>query len=293
MPKVNAIFIGMATADMQFQLNKYPTEDSKVPALDFMINGGGMALNASIAFSALGGKAVLFAAVGEGGLSDIVRNDLREHDVELVDMAKGEGRIPISSIVSSIQNASRTIVMSSFTNELAPRRDEMAQKLCDSDVILIDGTHCQLLYELLHDARQKGTQVIMDAEIWNEHTDSILRNVDVAICSYNFSPPSCSGPHDIFQYLASTGVHRSAITSGSRHIEFYEHGIRGTIPVPIIDAIDTLGAGDFLHGAFCFFYSKGLSFTDALRKSSIIASESCKTFGTREWTKNIRALKLT
>jgi sugar/nucleoside kinase (ribokinase family) len=47
--------------------------------------------------------------------------------------------------------------------------------------------------------------------------------------------------------------------------------------------VDTLGAGDILHGAFCYYSSLGQVFQEALTNAVRVASESCRFRGTREW----------
>jgi sugar/nucleoside kinase (ribokinase family) len=58
--------------------------------------------------------------------------------------------------------------------------------------------------------------------------------------------------------------------------------VSGQIVVPQINAIDTMGAGDVFHGAFCHYILRQ-NFTDALEAATKIASDSCQFFGTRQW----------
>jgi sugar/nucleoside kinase (ribokinase family) len=55
------------------------------------------------------------------------------------------------------------------------------------------------------------------------------------------------------------------------------------VPVPQVEVVDTTGAGDILHGAYCYYASQGRAFVDALTEAARIASESCRYAGTREW----------
>ena len=56
----------------------------------------------------------------------------------------------------------------------------------------------------------------------------------------------------------------------------------GSIDVPTVKIIDSLGAGDIFHGAFCHFILFK-SFVEALTQASLIAAASCQAFGTRRW----------
>ena len=43
------------------------------------------------------------------------------------------------------------------------------------------------------------------------------------------------------------------------------------IAIEPVQVVDSLGAGDIFHGAFCFYYNLGESFLPALEKASRIA----------------------
>jgi sugar/nucleoside kinase (ribokinase family) len=58
--------------------------------------------------------------------------------------------------------------------------------------------------------------------------------------------------------------------------------------VPATAVVDTLGAGDVLHGALAYQLCAHESldaavFADALRRAVAVASRSCASFGTRAW----------
>ena len=82
-------------------------------------------------------------------------------------------------------------------------------------------------------------------------------------------------------YLA--GVQKIAISNGAGPIQILAGESSATIHVPQVDVVDTMGAGDILHGAYCHFASMGIGFVDALTRAAAIASRSCRYAGTREW----------
>ena len=81
-----------------------------------------------------------------------------------------------------------------------------------------------------------------------------------------------------------------AITAGGEAIEYLSAGDFGKLEVPQIEAVDTLGAGDIFHGAFCHSIleeeNEQENFVAALESAAKVASFSCKFFGTREWMKS-------
>ena len=65
---------------------------------------------------------------------------------------------------------------------------------------------------------------------------------------------------------------------------FYDSEQHGEIQVHPVKAVDTLGAGDFMHGAFCYFYLKeNFNFQSALKLSAGFATKTCLFKGTRKW----------
>lgn len=58
----------------------------------------------------------------------------------------------------------------------------------------------------------------------------------------------------------------------------------GRAETPRALVVDTLGAGDILHGAFCWSYlHSGGSFVASLGAAAQVASMSCRYLGTRRW----------
>lgn len=65
---------------------------------------------------------------------------------------------------------------------------------------------------------------------------------------------------------------------------FNQCGSRGELPVKKVSAVDSLGAGDFLHGAFCYYYLEAkLDFEKALKQAMQLATFTCQFKGTRSW----------
>jgi sugar/nucleoside kinase (ribokinase family) len=74
-----------------------------------------------------------------------------------------------------------------------------------------------------------------------------------------------------------------AITRGAKPIAGYDRGRRFEIEIAKIEAVDTTGAGDVLHGAFCYHFAKTGDFENALRLAAEIATRSCRNLGIRGW----------
>jgi sugar/nucleoside kinase (ribokinase family) len=87
----------------------------------------------------------------------------------------------------------------------------------------------------------------------------------------------------MLEWCAAKAVPQSAVTRGARSIMGSSHGSAFEIEVENIDACDTSGAGDVLHGAFCFHFARTREFEASLRLASQIATQSCRGLGTQNW----------
>jgi len=150
------------------------------------------------------------------------------------------------------------------------------------DILLIDGHQMAVGCHLAQMAKYYHIPVAIDGGSWKPGFAELLPFVDYAICSANFYPPGCHSTEEVMAYFADIGIPHIAITQGENIIQYLDNGSFGSIQVPQINAIDTLGAGDIFHGAFCHYIGQH-NFIDALAAAAPIASNSCLHLGTRSW----------
>lgn len=285
---MSALMVGITTVDIAYMVEQYPIEDSKATASGQVLAAGGPAANAAVAFAALeGGSPTLLTALGRHRLASIAREDLREHDVSIVDATPGvENPPPISSIFTSRSGLTRTIVSRDGADFHLRSNDSYAHLLDTADIVLFDGHHPELASNLAPLAHARGIPIVLDVGRYKAIYDLLLPLADTAICSASFQPPGTrsGNPDAILAYLHDLGVPYAAITNGAKPVRF-SSGDAAPSDMPVSESvvIDTLAAGDTLHGAFCYYWLKTRSFEDSLAQASRIATESCRYFGPRGW----------
>jgi sugar/nucleoside kinase (ribokinase family) len=280
------IFVGLSTIDVVYGVDEFPQENSKVAARTQDVFVGGPATNASIAFSHLGGTATLVTAVGCHALAGVVREELQKYSVQLIDLNPGFGEVPVLSSISVDRRGRRNIVSANETRVAALLAEADLKALKGARVVLVDGHYMQACQAWARAARAQGTPVVLDAGSWKEGTGELLKSVDTAICSADFLPPGCATEDAVLNYIKDCGVTSIAITRGAEPVRYVTGGTSGTVEVPQVEVVDTMGAGDIFHGAFCYFMSIGRGFVEALREAAKVAAESCRFRGTRGWMKD-------
>jgi len=282
--------IGRSTLDLGYICPRFPDEDSKLASEGFTMSGGGPALNAAVAASALGTPTRLVSTVGGGMLASFVKRELDQHGIELVDLAARRDEVlPVSSIVIVPRNGTRTVVDQQPVARL--RTIEDPDCLLDGvDLVLTDGQFAPVAIALLARARELAIPVVLDGGSWKPGTREILALVDYAVVSERFSPPDVE-QGDLCDAIHRLGPPSVAVTRGAGPIACSEGSVRRTIMPPRVEAIDTLGAGDIFHGAFCHNLASGAAFAPALEGAARIAALSCTFPGTRAWIEKLDQLE--
>jgi sugar/nucleoside kinase (ribokinase family) len=286
------IFVGLSTIDVVYRVDKFPAADTKVTAQNQDVYVGGPATNAAMAFAHLGGSPTLATAVGRHAMADVIRKDAESRSVRIVDLNPEFAEPPTVSSVSVDSAGRRNVISANAGRVTAPPADADAHLVEKASVVLVDGHFMQACRAWAVAAHERGTPVVLDGGSWKEGTEDLLAGVSIAICSADFRPPGCANEEKTVRYLKQHGVKHVAITRGAEPVLFESGSSSGTIRVPEVKAVDTMGAGDIFHGAFCFFVSTGRGFVEALAEAAQIASESCRYLGTREWTKYVSADEL-
>lgn len=282
----HGIFVGLSTIDVVYGVDEFPTANSKVAARSQEVFVGGPATNASIAFAHLGGKSSLVTAVGCHPLVSVVKEELRKYSVQLIELNSAFDQMPVISSVSVDSAGRRNVVSATLARVPVPPAKVDLELCAQAAVLLVDGHYMQACQAWARAARACGTPVVLDAGSWKQGTSELLQSVDTAICSADFLPPACATEEDVFHYLKARGVASMAITRGADPVLFVSGPDSGVMPVPKVSVVDTMGAGDIFHGAFCHFTSIGLGFVEALRKAAAVASSSCRFHGARDWMRH-------
>ena len=277
------LFIGLVTLDLVYLTEVFPQSNQKIVANDYAIAAGGPATNAAITFSYLGNNTQLMGVVGSQINSQVIKTDLNAHQVKLIDLEPHRQELPpISSILVTQSTGDRAVISLNATKAQGNVDKIPSNPLHNVDIVLVDGHQIAVSATIASQAQGKQIPLVMDGGSWKPGLETILPYIDYAICSANFFPPGCKTTEDVFAHLQAVGIDNIAITQGEKPILYYHQGLRGAIPIPPLKAIDTLGAGDIFHGAFCHYLLQQ-DFVSSLIAASKIASRSCRYFGTRRW----------
>ncbi len=279
----HGLFVGLVTLDLIYLADFPPSNNQKIVASDYSVTAGGPATNAAVAFRHLGNEAVVLGVVGSHPVTQLIKGDLAFYRVAIADLNPSTTQAPpVSSIIVTETTGERAVVSINAVQTQATIEAIPEEILSNVNVVLIDGHQMAVSKAISQMAKLRNIPVIIDGGSWKPGFDEILPFVDYAICSANFYPPECHTIEDVFAYLHGAGIPHIAITQGEKPLQYSTGDKISVLEVPNIQPIDTLGAGDIFHGAFCHYILQE-NFPTALSLSAKIASFSCQFFGTRHW----------
>jgi sugar/nucleoside kinase (ribokinase family) len=279
----SGLFVGLATLDLIYLTAKFPDQNEKIVALDQTVAAGGPATNAAVTFCYLGNQATLLGSLGQHPLSNLIRTDLANYSVRIIDLEPQRSESPpVSSIIVTQGSGDRAVISLNTSKSQAPTDRIPPDILPEIDIVLIDGHQMAVSHKIAKQAKANQIPVVIDGGSWKVGWETVLPFVDYAVCSANFYPPNCRDRQDVFSYLIAAGIPHIAITQGEKPIQSWTQGEWRELDVPAIEPVDTLGAGDIFHGAFCHYILQ-YSFQQALTAAAQVASRSCQYFGTRHF----------
>jgi sugar/nucleoside kinase (ribokinase family) len=252
--------------------------------------------------------------VGAHSLAAGVRADLAGHGVRLVDLAAGAPGPPaMSTIMVTRGSGDRAVVSVNAAGRSLSPPAGLAALVEASQAVHLDGHHPALALAAARLARERGRLTLLDGGSWKPGTAELLPYIDVAVASADFRPPGTRTPEEVLAHLRAAGVPWAAVSRGPEPVLWRAPGEGDRVrscPVPPVEVVDTLGAGDILHGALAFALCRALAaqdaapgrsferdtvagqadrltpdgFAAALAFAVAVASASCASFGTRAWT---------
>ena len=276
---------GIIVLDEVFRVDEFPQADGKVQATGYFVVSGGCAANAAVAIARLGGVAALAGPMGgPAGKDDNGDRVLQALGREKIDCAHCQRVSGMATALSAIfMNArgDRTIVTyrDERLAEITPNDPENV--VATADVVLADNRFPAFVRPICAAAQHRNVPVVLDGDKPTVENDPLFGLVSHVIFSSECLRQT-TGLSDLGAGLRRIARHTGAflaVSNGPNDIVYLKAGALCAVPVFKVDAVDTLGAGDALHGGFALALAEGKSEVDAMRFGAAVAGLKCSRLG--------------
>jgi sulfofructose kinase len=270
--------VGALALDTIFQVDHLPTKPGKYLPLETIRIAQGMATAQAATIAKLGGRARLWASVGDDTTGDRIVGDLARTGIDLNSLRRVPGaESGFSSIFSD--RTGNSIIVPHYDPAIRSRPDTLPD-FSDVSVISVDVRWPDAAEIALHAARDMGVPGILDVEAAAEDVlDRLLPVASHIIASEGgaFALTGELDPAKSAVILSKGRAEFAAVTAGA-HGTFWAGGHQPAFPVNVVD---TLAAGDVFHGAFAFGLAEGWDIAATVRFASAAAAIKCTRFGGR------------
>jgi sugar/nucleoside kinase (ribokinase family) len=288
--KNSVLCIGYACVDVCYKTSKFPEKNKKMLSEDFEVCGGGPASNAAISVRFLGGFSDFLGYVGKDCFGDFHQREMEDAGVGIDLCYRGDLKTPVVCILATDQNRTAIAYRTKdyWLNEI-PQNVDLGKYIS----VLFDGHQPAISLQILEKCKILGIPTVLDAGSINSGTLSLIKEVDYAVSSEDFSRDLCQKDQtiDILNELVEIRDKKcTVVTLGDKGLVAYKNGKYFQVGAYSVNAIDTTGAGDVFHGCFSYFVEK-LPFEDCLLISSAAAALSCTRLGARKSIPRLQEVK--
>jgi sulfofructose kinase len=278
------VCVGIATLDRVFRVAGLPTGPGKRFAIAFAEVGGGPAATAAAAVARLGGRAELWARIGDDATGTAIVAELANDGVDVAHVRRVPGAVSQQAAVTVDAAGERAIV--SFRDPALDRDAAWLplDRIAAAGAVLADVRWPEGATAALGAARRAGVPSVLDADATDD--DALDRLVPLA-AHVAFSAPGLArfaGTDDPREGLARAAARTGGtvgVTLGEAGVLWRDGDRTRHLPAFPVAAVDTLGAGDVFHGALALALARGSGHEEALRYASAAAALKCTQFGGR------------
>jgi len=285
MPDFDVVGVGLNATDTLLLVSRFPAYAGKEPFEEEMLSPGGQVASAMVACATLGLRTKYIGTVGDDERGRIQMESLLTSGINL-DHVQVRTNTPNQTayIVIDRSTGERTVFWRR-PEELRLEPEEITEEMITSSRLLhIDGHDTPAVARAARIARANGIPVTVDVDTIYHGFDKVLPYVDYLITSSEF-PSRYTGENDPFKALAMIqkeyGMRLAGMTLGAQGCLALVDGKFHYSPAYVVNCVDTTGAGDVFHGAFCYAVVKGLPLMEALDFSNAMAALNCTAIGAR------------
>ena len=282
-PGKKVIGIGVACLDqlILWEDMTAPVREARIAACD--MQGGGMTATAMVTVARLGGEAEFWGAVGDDWVADRILKGLEDERVDTSQVRRIDGKTsPFMVVCVDRPTGQRHFFhWTGLCDAQSPLGS--LERLQDAACLLTDLTRPETDLAAAREARRLGVPVVADVEGMSERARPVLAHVDYAIADEGCLRDLDAGadPRKACEAIRAMGPAQVVITLGERGLVFLDGERFGRMDAFDIETVDTTGAGDVFHGAFCYGLTQGLAMDANLAFASAAAALKCRRLGGR------------
>lgn len=281
----DVVGVGLNATDTLLTLPRFPAYGGKERFVEEILSPGGQVASAMVACARLGLRVSYVGTIGDDHRGIVQRESLEGLGINLDYVRTRTGCPNQTAYILIDRNTGERTVLWQRPDCLTIDPDEIpADRIASARLLHIDGHDTPAVARAAEVARSAGVPVTVDVDTIYPGFERVLPNVDYLIASEEF-PRKWTKEPDPFRALERIqneyGMRVAGTTLGAYGALARADGRYYYSPAFVVDCVDTTGAGDVFHGAFCYSVVKGMALAEALEFSNAMAALNCRAIGAR------------
>ncbi|HLH39284.1 MAG TPA: PfkB family carbohydrate kinase [Bryobacteraceae bacterium] len=285
-PQFDLVGVGLNATDTLILVSHFPAYAGKELIQEEILSPGGQVASAMVTAARLGLRVKYIGTVGDDERGRVQLASLDESGIN-VDDVEVRGNCPNQTayIIIDRSTGERTVLWSRPECLRLQASSITPEKIAGARMLHIDGHDTLAVEKAARIARELGIPVSVDIDTIYHGFDRVLACVDYLVASSDF-PAQWTSERDPFRALEliqnEYGMRVAAMTLGA-HGALARVAGEGFIysPAFVVNCVDTTGAGDVFHGAFCYAVLKGMAMRETLEFANAMAALNCTRIGAR------------
>jgi sulfofructose kinase len=283
--KFDLVGVGLNATDTLLIVSHFPAYAGKVPFEAEILSPGGQVASALATVAKLGLRVKYIGTVGDDERGRVQMESLRETGINLDDVEVRENCPNQTAYIIIDQSTGERTVLWSRPNCLRLEPESITlEKVACARMLHVDGHDTPAVEKAAKLARSRGIPVTVDVDTIYHGFDRVLEAADYLVASSEF-PGQWTTERDPFKALETIQneykMKCAAMTLGSHGALARVDGKFVYSPAFVVNCVDTTGAGDIFHGAFCYAVLQGMAMGETLEFSNAMAALNCTKLGAR------------
>lgn len=285
MPAFDLVGIGLNATDTLILVSHFPAYAGKAAIDREILSPGGQVASALVTVAHLGKRVKYIGTVGDDERGRVQLASLRETGIDLEDVeVRANCPNQAAYIVIDQSTGERTVFWSRPDCLRLEPESITEQKIAMARMLHIDGHDTEAVAKAAEIARRLSIPVSVDVDTVYPGFDRVLANTDYLVASSEF-PTLWTSERDPFRALERIQeeyrIKVAAMTLGAHGALARVDGKFLYSPAFVVNCVDTTGAGDVFHGAFCYSVLEGMPMRETLEFSNAMAALNCTRIGAR------------
>lgn len=284
-PSFDVCGIGLNATDTLILVPRMPAYAGKIAFTEEILSPGGQVASAMVACAQLGLRTKYIGTIGDDERGRVQWDSLQGSGIDLSDVFIRKNCPNQTAYILIDQSTGERTVFWQRSDCLRLQPDEIKPEMITSSRLLhIDGADTKAVAAATKIARQHQIPVTVDVDTVYKGLDKVLPNVDYLVTSSEF-PVAWTNETDPYKALEliqdEYGMRVAAMTLGAHGAVARMGGKYYYSPAFIVNTVDTTGAGDVFHGAFCYGVLNDFDIKETLEFSNAMAAWNCTAIGAR------------